>query len=355
MFRVGMVSVKAENVHYTNYTVPAAQVLFTQVRPFRRAAFFYEPEEAVEADQLRRAQDELKVIFDAVRREETANALAEQIREEMKRWHEHAERVMIELRPAGYPIPETVQASQDLHFRVTRFANPGKIVNMFLENLEEVRAWHSEVQTLHGFIRNKRLPLFQRAQNLLDEIDRATGVPGTEPLAEEDARQWRERLTRLATSGQAAHKWSEFTSASTPLQERFQTVYRSLHTERDQVVSGAKERLQQVGAPANSLLAYECQDLSWAEDGLHCARCNAPLKELYLQTVALPNLVREFQERYETQTQYGKDGPRVKRLRVAQVVPKSRIENDDELSEALAVLRRAVTEALVEADAVELE
>ena len=42
MFRAGMVSVKAENVHYTDPSVPAAQVLLTQVRPFRRTVFFYE-------------------------------------------------------------------------------------------------------------------------------------------------------------------------------------------------------------------------------------------------------------------------------------------------------------------------
>ena len=97
MFRAGMVSVKAENVHYTDPSVPAAQALLTQVRPFRRAVFFYEEAEAVTPEELRRAQDELKVIFDAPRREETANALAGQIGEEMKRWDDRAERVVLQL------------------------------------------------------------------------------------------------------------------------------------------------------------------------------------------------------------------------------------------------------------------
>ena len=104
MFRAGMISAKADNVHYTDPTAPAGQALFTQVRPFRRAAFFYEEAEAITPDELRRAQDELKLVFDAPRREETANVLAEQIVKEMEDWNGRAERVVLQLRPAGYPI-----------------------------------------------------------------------------------------------------------------------------------------------------------------------------------------------------------------------------------------------------------
>ena len=356
MFRAGMVSAKAENVHYTDYTVPAAQVLFTQVRPFRRAVFFYEEAEAVAPDDLRRAQDELKVIFDAPRREETANVLAEQVREEMKRWNERAERVVLQLRPAGYPIPETLQRSRELHDLVTRFSNPGKVVKAFLENLEAVRAWHAEVQALYGFIRDKRLPIFQRARGLLQEIERAEGVPGMEPLVEEEPRRWREQLAELVASGRAAHEWEDLTAALTPLQERFGQVYAALHRQRDEAVVQAKEQLEAAGVPAGrTLLAYECRGLKWVEDVLKCAQCDAPLKELYLQTVALPNLARELREQYETGIEYDEEGPKVKRLRVAEVVPKRRIENEAELEEALDALRGAVKAALDEVEAVELE
>lgn len=355
MFRVGMVSVKAENVHYTDHTVPAAQVLFTQMRPFRRAAFFYEAEEAVEPGELRRVQDELKVIFDAPCREETANVLAEQIREEMKRWNDRAERVTLQLRPAGYPIPETVQRSQELYLRVTRFANPGKVVKMFLEHLVEVRAWHAETQVLHGFIHQKRLPVFRRAKGLLDEIERARAVPGTERLAEEDAEHWEEKLRNSISSGQAAHEWDDVIAALRPLQEQFHEIYVTLHQYRDQVLAEARARLKDSGAPANALLSYECRGLKWVEDDLKCTQCSAPLKELYLQGVALPNLVRDLSQRYETSLEYGQDAPRVKRLRVIEVVPKRRVQSEAELEEALGALRRAVADALGEADVVELE
>ena len=105
----------------------------------------------------------------------------------------------------------------------------------------------------------------------------------------------------------------------------------------------------------NVLLVYECQGLKWAEDGLGCEQCSAPLRELYLQAVAVPNLVRQLRERLEAETPYGEETPKVKRLRVAEVVPKRRIENEDELEEALTALRGAVTEALDQVEAVELE
>ena len=69
----------------------------------------------------------------------------------------------------------------------------------------------------------------------------------------------------------------------------------------------------------------------------------------------MPNLARELRERLEAKTRYGDEEPKVKRLRVAQVVHKSRIENEADLKEALEVLWKAVTEALDEVEAVELE
>lgn len=355
MFRAGMVSVKAENVHYTDPSVPAAQALLTQVRPFRRAVFFYEAGEAVEPDELRQAQDELKLIFEAPRREETANVLAEQIREQMKRWNDRAERVALQLRPAGYPISESLERSQELHDRVTRFSNPAKVVKTFLEKLEAVRAWHGETRVLYDFIRDKRLPVFQRARGLLEEIERAEGVPGTESLVEEEARRWREQLAELVVSGRAAREWEDLTAALIPLQERFREVYATLHQRRDEAVAQARGRLEMTGVPVrNSLLPYECRGLEWDENNLCCAYCRAALRELPLQAAALPNLVRELRERYETEIEYDEKAPRVKHLRVAEVMPNRRIENEADLDEALDALRGAVTGALADADVVEL-
>ena len=354
MFRAGMVSAKAENVHYTNYTVPAAQVLLTRTRPFRRTVFFYEETEAIAPEELRRAQDELKVIFDITRREETANGLAEQVREVMGQWSGRAERVMLQLRPAGYPIPEPLRRSQDLYLRVTNFTNPGRIVKAFLENLETVRVWHTEVQVLYTFIRDKRLPLFQRAGRLLEEIERAEGVPGAEPLKMEDARCWRETLTECTNSGQVAHEWEDFRAALIPLQGRFREVYAVIHRQRDEAVAQEREQLEATGVPVQGLFVYECEGLEWSEDSLKCAQCDAPLKELYLQTVALPHLVRELRQQYEDRARYNGESPTVKRLRVAEVVPNRYIKSESELDEALTAVRKAVVEALTGGNTVEL-
>ena len=355
MFRAGLVTIKADNVHYTDCNAPAAQILFTQARPFRRAVLFYEEAETVTADELRRAQDELKQIFDTPRREETANALAEQIKQEIETWRNRIERVLLQLRPAGYPIPAALAGSSDLGKRVSTFRNPGKIVKAFLEHLEEVRAWHAEARTLYDFIYDKKLPVFERACQLLKETQRAEGIPGVEPLAKDDAQGWRKTLETIAEGGRAAHEWNQFKAAYTPLRDRYRSVYKTLHQERDDVATQARQQLESARVQAQVLFPYECQGLQWGEDGLSCERCSAPLKELYLQTVAIPNLAREMRERLESNIEYGDDSPKVKRLRVAQVVPKPRIENEDDLNEALAALRGAIREALGEVEAVELQ
>jgi len=53
--------------------------------------------------------------------------------------------------------------------------------------------------------------------------------------------------------------------------------------------------------------------------------------------------------------EYGEEPRQVQRLRVAEIVPKSLIQNEADLKEALDALRTAVTEALGEVEAVELE
>jgi hypothetical protein len=357
MFRAGLVTVKADNVHYTDHTVPAAQKLFTHVRPFRRARFFYEEAVAVTPEELREAQDELKLIFDAPRREETANALAAQIQEQMEQWDNRVGRVVLQLRPTGYAIPEVLEQSRELRRRVTRFANPGRVVKKFLEHVEEVRDWHAEARALYDFVvRDKHLPDFKRAGRLLEEIERATGVPGTDPLHEEDAQRWRERLSRLIDSGRAAHEWEAFAAALTPLQERFREVYAALHQQRDEAVADAQERLESAGVPLrNNLHPYECEALDWDADQLHCTNCSAALKELPLQAAALPGLVRDLRERYESEVWYDEAGPRVKRIRLMEVLPRSRINRKSEIAEIVEALQSAIIDALSDADVVELE
>jgi len=354
MFRAGIVSVKADNVHYASYTVPAAQVIFAQVHPFRRAVFIYEEEEAVEPGELRRAQDELRIIFDVVQREETANALAAQIQEQMGRWSERAERVALELRPAGYPIPETVPRSHDLRDRISRFPNPGKVVKAFLENLEEVRAWHAEVQTLYEFIRDKKLTVFERSYRLLKEVQGAEDIPGAEPLAKEDARRWRATLEGLIAEGCAAHQWDEFVAAYTPLHERYRQVYRSLHQERDKVYGREAAALSADGIAADGLRRYGCEGLDWDDDGLRCRACGTSPEALDLHIRLIPTEAQNIRKTIRDKESRDKK-EKVKYIRMAGVVPKRRIRNEGELEEALGALRQEVTEALGEVDTVELE
>jgi hypothetical protein len=363
LFRAGVVSAKADNVHYSDHTAPAAQALFTQVRPFRRAVFFYEEAEAITPDELRRVQDELKLIFEAPRREETANVLAEQIAAEMNEWNGRAERVVLQLRPAGYPIPAAVVNSTELVQRVTRHSNPSKVVKAFLGALDAVRSWHAETATLHEFIRKKRPALYQQATYLLAEIGRSEGLPGTEPLAAEDARSWRAILAALAANGRAAHEWESFTAALTPLSEHYHQVYAARHAERDRQLAETQARLQESAIHTAALARYQCRGLRWTEGETKCGQCDLSLRELDLQITALPGEERRLRDQhqviYRDQTGTGPKPPRIKYLKVAQVLAqkqaKPRIASEAELEQALSALRNAVTQALIEADVVELE
>jgi len=104
----------------------------------------------------------------------------------------------------------------------------------------------------------------------------------------------------------------------------------------------------------SNLQPYECAGFTWDTDQLHCINCRAPLKELPLQTAALPNLVGELRERYESSVGYEGGGHTVRKVRVTEVVPKRRITDDSDLEEMLGALRDAVVQAMNEAEVVEL-
>lgn len=361
LFRVGLVSVQADNVHYTDPTTPAAQALFG-VRPFRRAVFFYEEAVAVTPDVLRQVQDELKILFDAPQREETANALAEQIQEQLKLWADRADRLMIELRAAGYPIPTVIADTGTLTRQITTHArNPGKLVKQFQAHLPEVRAWHAEVQALYTFVvREHRLPVCQQARALLQAVARAEGVPGAEPLSDAEARQWRGQLAALLDAGQAHHAWEACTGALEPLRARYRQVYADLHARRDAAVTQARADLDAAAIPLDrTLTRYECPGLAWEADDLQCAHCHAPLGSLHDQVGAAAHAARELRAHYhpvtpppdsdETPTR-----PRVRYLRVADAAPKTRLTNETDLQELLTALAAAINTALTDADAVEI-
>ena len=96
--------------------------------------------------------------------------------------------------------------------------------------------------------------------------------------------------------------------------------------------------------------------MSWTEDGTQCQRCHAPLRELPLQVAALRNLVREVARALRNcrEIRRRRSAPKIKRLRIAELVPKRRIERIDELDEALKPLRQSVQEALDSGETVEL-
>ena len=355
MFRAGMISVAADNVHFHDASAPSAQTCFTQARRFRRAAVYYEREEAVTPAELRRAQDELKVIFDAPQREETANVLAEQILEQLKLWYGHTERVTVELQAAEYPLPAALAGAYDLYRQVSSHQrNPGKTVKQFLAHLEALRAWHAEAQALYTFVKlDKRLPVYKQARAMLTAIAQAQGVPGLETLADAEARGWRGQLERLLQQGGAHHEWEAFMAALTPLRARYQAAYAALHARRDAAVAQGLADLAAAQIPRDAYLTrYECAGLQWDEGALRCARCQTPLGGLHDQIGAAANTVRELQERYKPQPPPPPDettqGERVRRVKVAEVLPQRRISNAGELDAALDVLRDAVNQALDE-------
>jgi len=71
--------------------------------------------------------------------------------------------------------------------------------------------------------------------------------------------------------------------------------------------------------------------------------------------VALPGLIRDQRLRYEASTAYREDRPKIKHLRIAQVVPNRHIKNQTDLDQALDALKKAVTDALTEVEVVELD
>jgi hypothetical protein len=271
--------------------------------------------------------------------------------------------VVLQLRPTGYSIPPAVANSTELVQRVTRSSNPAKVVKAFLAAVDEVRTWHDETQVLHEFLRKKRLPVYQAGAWLLAELGRSDGVRGTEPLAAEDARAWRDALRTLTSNGRAAHEWEQFTASLNPLAELYRRVYGGIHGDRDRALAESEARLREAGVPEAALDRYRCPGLRWTDGATKCAACDISLRELDLQITALPGEERRLRDQarpvYRPEAGQQPARPRVKYLKVSEVLAQgptsARITSEGDLEQALSALRDEVKRSLTEADAVELE
>jgi hypothetical protein len=123
-----------------------------------------------------------------------------------------------------------------------------------------------------------------------------------------------------------------------------------LHEQWEAALEKPQERLAAADVLQLAALRVQGATVGCERTALH--QLPRHVEELPLQAAALPKLVRELRERYEARVGYGDQAPRIKRLRVAEVVPKRRIQNETDLEEALDALRSAVTEVLGEFDTV---
>ncbi|MBN1936007.1 MAG: hypothetical protein JW934_15160, partial [Anaerolineae bacterium] len=311
----------------------------------------------VAPDELRRAQDELKVILDAPRGPETANALAEQIQRQMAEWGDRAERVILQLRPARYPIPEALGGGHELVRQVTRFQNPGKVVKAFLDNLEAVRRWHAQAQTLYQFVvLDGRLPVYQTARQLLDRLARAVQSPDLAAQFDAETLARRDALVKMIADGQVAEAWDRFQTAYEPLRDRFRQVYEDWHTRRAEALAAAQADLHAAGLDAAALNPYCCPGLRWTADSLACGECHAELHELPTHLVAIPALTRQQLVREQAQPVRHAEagGKRVVSVPLAAVLGGREIEDEAGRDAALDALRQTIDDALQDADVVRL-
>jgi hypothetical protein len=356
MFRAGLISMRESGVRYTDYTALAAQAVF-KTRPFRRALIIYDPDVPVEPGELRRAQSELRVLFDKLPKEETANVIAGQIREALSEWDSRTERLILQLRPAGYPVPEALTTAHELVGQVTRFGNPGQVVKAFLEHLGAIETWHQRADVLHRFVvLDKQLPIFERAKRLTALVDRAGEVPDAAQQLGEQAFEWRDSLIQMIEVGQVAEEWDAFQAIHTRLRAQFQRAYEALHAERAKALEAARSRLEAAGSSAAVLSPYGCPGLRWANDGLACGECRAALHELPTHLVAIPTvaqqqIVREQQTRLQAEE---RGGQKVVNLSLAQVLGGRRIGDETDRDGALDDLKQAIDDALQDGDVVTL-
>ena len=356
MFRAGLISVREGGVRYADHTAPAAQAVF-KTRPFRRAQIIYDPDVPVEPGELRKAQSELRVLFGTLPKEETANAIAGQIREALSEWAGRTERLVLQLRPAGYPVPEPLTGAHELVRQVTRFSNPGQVVKAFLENLAEIQAWHGRAQVLHKFVvLDKQLPIFERAKRLAGLVDRAREVPEAAEQMGEQAFEWRDSLVGMIEAGQVAEGWDQFQAIHNPLRAQFQRAYEALHEERAGALRAARARLEAAGTSAAVLTPYGCPDLRWANDGLACGECQAALHELPTQIVAIPvsadqAIVREQQTRLKRKDAKGQE---IVNLSLTALLGGRQIADEAARDLAVGDLKEAIDDALQDGNIVEL-
>jgi hypothetical protein len=359
LFRAGLITAQADNVRYTDPSVPAAQVLFTQVRRFRRAVFYYEPDVAVTTEELRRAQDELNVIFGVRAREETANAVADQILDQVETWRARSERMVIELRAANYPLPDALTDAREIRDQLSSHRrNPGKVVKQFLAHLARIRTWHEQAQDLYAFVVvEKRLPAYKRARRLLAQVRQSEDALAANVDEAEEVRNAAADLAAYVEDEHAAAHWQTANALLEVLAQRYREAYAHLHQTRETLYHREREALEADGLPTAKLHRYLCEGLDWDGANFRCAVCETALDALAYHIRLIPvdaDQIRSQAREKRAGGEYG-EGANVTRLHLVNLLPQRRIESPDDLDAILTALKDAIVQALERADAVELD
>jgi hypothetical protein len=365
IFRANCLQIRYENASYRDYRVEEAKRILLDSRRFDRTELTLEAEPPPAPDELRRAREQVHLIF-GVHPQETPSAIAEALEEKIKERLVEHRRVSGWVQGAQFPVSQAFARAPEVLTNLIESKRPNKIVQTFLASLDAVQKSVRAVDELATFYDSPRRHEFDELSYLRpigvflrDRVPKRE-LPKTIEAADLLDKLWEEG-TLLENFGEAR---AHFLSAVPELKDLFNNLAKRCREIGNRAIENILSLCAEAGIPEEESREFVQPLKEWAKrlDGIafDLRGQRHTIQSLWSgekDIQALEERIREIVEEAISRRK-GKpipSEPQKRRLRVRDIpeIPQV-IRNIDDLTRALHAIELAVKTALQENIEVEL-
>jgi len=342
LFRAGSITLEYEGKRYADPSLKTAQDALTKSANFNRTLFRYDPSGGLTLEKRREARQRLNLLFDR-KVDDTPNTLVRTLREELEALRTQNQELTWRCQGAGLPTKDLLHQGSSLIQGILGEPEQAGQIRAFLDSYDDLATLQAYQASLADFLKVGHLPLYQRAVDLLETVDRAR--PLVQALTKDEIAAHVDDMRHLAAEREVVEKWDHYRACYQALLQAYQAAYQDLHHQRSDVYRQARDAVAQFGADVPESITRYIQDGSpgyWAEDGLQYAGEAADLADLHYQIQsahqAKVDAIYQIQAKQAEDTDEPADTPQSVYVKVLEALPTTKIESREQLDEALKAL-----------------
>lgn len=279
LLRDGKISILVGQREIDDPRDPSAQDALTKAMAFNRAVFQYDTAATLTLEQRREAQRRIDILFER-HVDDTTNTLAETIQDEIRRLRQENEILVSQVQGYGLPIADILYQGRSIVDAVLKPTRPDSLVQVFLAEVEHIRALRKLQQRLREFLGQGKGKEYQRLRRAADEVER--NCSDIESLKSEAVKRALDDFRSLERERAVMDRWGELRQAGERLMAAYRQTYSDFFEARNQLYQQARDQVAEFGSPPKELTSRIAEEPgTWDDERLTFAGQSVGLRDLY--------------------------------------------------------------------------